>query len=242
LALTDHDTTLGLPEAVTAGRAEGVRVVPGVELSTATPHGELHILGYGINPEHGELQRMLADVRELNAGRLLHILERLRALGMDVPDNAIERDDDARSVGRPHIARAMVARGYATSVQDAFNRFLGDGRPAYVPRDKLAPEVAIQLIRQAGGLAFVAHPATLPDYEARLPELMVAGLAGIEAYYGEYDDNLRAHIAGVATRLGLLISGGSDYHGEGFKSGRELGAVTISAPVIERFLSALDAR
>jgi predicted metal-dependent phosphoesterase TrpH len=242
LALTDHDTTFGLPEALAAGRTQQLRVVPGIELSTAVPRGELHILGYGIDPDHAELQQTLAELRSASARRLLDMLDRLRALGMDVPDSAIARDDDARSVGRPHVARAMVARGYASSIRDAFNRFLGDGRPAYVPKDKLAPRAAIRLIRRAGGLAFMAHPGTLPDFEARLPELMDAGLVGMEAYYGEYDDALRAHLVSVATRLGLLISGGSDYHGEHFKSGRELGAVTIPVPIIERFLTALDAR
>jgi predicted metal-dependent phosphoesterase TrpH len=244
LALTDHDTTAGFPEAQAAGDRHAVRVIPGIELSTATsaPRGELHLLGYGIDPAHAEFQETLASLRVSSARRLLLILKRLRELGVDVPDSAIERGQDAHSLGRPHIARALVARGHAASIQDAFERYLGYGRPAYIPKDKLAPVAAIGLIRRAGGLPFMAHPATLPDYAARLPELIDGGLVGLEAYYGEYDAALRAQLADFAAQLGLLTSGGSDYHGENFKPGRELGAVEIPAAVATRFLTALDAR
>ena len=242
LALTDHDTTAGLPAALAAGRRCGLRIIPGIELTTMAPRGELHILGFGIDLNHAALQTTLTSLRVASERRLHAILERLRQLGMDVPDNSIARDDDRRSVGRPHVARALVAGGYAASIQEAFSRFLSEGRPAFVPKLMLAPAAAIDLILHAGGLPFLAHPASLPEFERALPDLIDAGLVGLEAFYGEYDNALRGNLAATARRLGLLISGGSDYHGENFKTGRELGAVAIPPEIVEQFMLALGSR
>lgn len=242
LALTDHDTTTGLAAAAAAGGRVGLRVIRGLELSTDVPRGELHILGYGIDPDDAALQAALADLRERGARRLHVMLERLREQGIDLPDAVIERRDERESVGRPHIARALVAAGHVGSIQEAFQRYLAHGRPAYVPKSKLAPADAIALVRGAGGLPFMAHPFSLPDFEEQLPELQAAGLAGLEAYYGEYDDERRRRLAELAAERGLLVSGGSDYHGEHFKQGRELGAVDLPGDVLPRFLGALDAR
>ena len=241
-ALTDHDTTAGLAEADAAGDAEGLRVVHGIELSTDVPRGELHLLGYGIDLDNDELQQTLAALREQSARRLLRILERLRELGIDLPDSVVERDDETRSVGRPHVARALVAAGHAASVQDAFDRYLGNGRPAYVRKARLAPVDAVRLVRRAGGLAALAHPFSLPAFRDHVPQLVSVGLAGLEVFYGEYDDARRRELAALAALNALLMTGGSDYHGENFKVGRELGAADIPPAVLARFLDALDAR
>jgi predicted metal-dependent phosphoesterase TrpH len=241
LALTDHDTTAGLPEALNAGREHGLPVVPGIELSTDTNEvGELHLLGYGIDPDHAELQAALEAFRRESAARLLRIIARLRELGINLPDEVAHPSHDTHSVGRPHIARALVASGVVGSVQEAFATYLGKGRPAYIPRSKATPEEAIRLVRAAGGLPVMAHPLTLPDYAARLPELIRSGLAGLEAYYGEYTEQQRDELARVAARHGLLATGGSDYHGENFKAGRELGSVHVPEPMVRRFLTALQ--
>jgi predicted metal-dependent phosphoesterase TrpH len=241
-ALTDHDTTLGLPDALASGERIGLRVIPGIELSTDVLSGEIHILGYGIDPMSDELQTTIARLREASLLRIHRIVARLDELGYPLPEGSVRPSGEGASIGRPHVARAMIAAGYVSSVAEAFDRFLGRDRPAYVKRERQQPAEAVELVRRAGGLPVLAHPLSVAGLDAALPELIDAGLAGLEAYYGEYTSEQRLAIARLADERGLLATGGSDYHGEGFRAGRELGGVTIPAPTIARFLAALDAR
>jgi predicted metal-dependent phosphoesterase TrpH len=215
LALTDHDTTLGVPEAVAAGDRFGVRVIAGIELSTDVERGEIHLLGYAIDPMSAELQVTLARLRDARQGRLTRMLQRLHQLGYPLPEDSVRPASDAASTGRAHVARAMVAAGYVDSVGEAFDRFLGQGRPAYVASERLSPEDAVRLVQRAGGLPVLAHPFSYREFESRLPALIEAGLEGIEVYYGEYDAARRGQLAALARRHGLLATGGSDYHGAG---------------------------
>lgn len=240
LALTDHDTTLGLEPAHAAADELGIRLIPGIELSTDVEPGEIHILGYGIDPANETLQGTLESLREARRTRIDRMVARLREIGIDLDRASIQPHTPGGSIGRPHVALAMMKAGYVGSIGEAFERYIGNGKPGYIPSRRLTPVEAIRLIRSAGGLPFHAHPLTSPQFPGNLPELIAAGLAGIEAYYGEYSLEQRSTIAAIAAQHHLLVSGGSDYHGEGFKAGRELGAVDLPDGVLEAFLAALD--
>lgn len=238
LALTDHDTTAGLEEAIGAGGAAGIMVIGGIELSTDVPSGELHILGYGIDPSYPPLVASLARFRAASVDRLETMLTRLADLGIALdPATIVPRRGD-HAVGRPHIARALVAAGYAASVADAFERYLGEGRPAYVRKERPPPAAAVELIRQAGGLPVLAHPLGVRELDAWLPALIERGLAGLECFYGAYALDRRLELAALADRLRLLATGGSDFHGESIDAQRKLGSVEIPVERVERFLDA----
>jgi predicted metal-dependent phosphoesterase TrpH len=243
IGLTDHDTTAGLAEATTAGQALGVRIIPGIELSTDVGAGEVHMLGYGIDPANTTLQTALVSYRQSRRERAERIIDRLRELGVDLPQGSVKATEGDASIGRPHIARAMIGAGYVESVSEAFDRYLGDGKPAYIASErKPTPAEAIQLIRAAGGLPIHAHPFSSDAFPATLPDLIAAGLAGIEVYYAEYTPEQRQELARIAAKYELLATGGSDYHGERFKERRDLGSVTLPADVLRRFLARLDSR
>jgi 3',5'-nucleoside bisphosphate phosphatase len=213
IALTDHDSTDGVAAAQTAGAEVGLRVVAGIEANTDRPNGEAHVLGYFVAHEQPEFQRTLTVLRAARAQRGERMVERLRAAGVDVAWERV-RALAQGAVGRPHVARALIERGYATSVDDAFARWLGRGRPGYVPRLKLSPVEAVRFIRSAWGVPVLAHPADIPDLEATLlPDLVAEGLLGLECYYGQYDDTTVSQLLALATARGLIATGGSDYHG-----------------------------
>lgn len=243
LGLTDHDTTAGLAEATATGKALGVRVIPGIELSTDVSAGEVHMLGYGVDPDDDTLQTALASYRQSRRERAERIIERLRELGVDLPEGSVKAPEGDASIGRPHIARAMIVAGYVETISEAFDRYLGDGKPAYIASErKPTPVEAIRLIRAAGGLPIHAHPFSSVEFPATLPDLITAGLAGIEVYYAEYTPERRRELARIAAEYNLLATGGSDYHGERFKERRDLGSVELPADVVRRFLARLDAQ
>jgi predicted metal-dependent phosphoesterase TrpH len=217
IALTDHDSTEGVAEAKAAGEQIGVVVVPGIEVNTTLPEGggEAHVLGYYLDMQQPAFQQTLATLRDARERRGERIVERLQAQGLHVSWERV-RELAHGAVGRPHVAQALIEKGYATSVADAFDRWLSRGRPGYVPRLKLSPEQAVQLIRSAWGVPALAHPAGIPGLEdAALPRLVAAGLLGLECYYGEYDASTVRWLVGLADRYGLIATGGSDYHGPG---------------------------
>jgi predicted metal-dependent phosphoesterase TrpH len=243
IALTDHDSTAGLPEAMATGAELGVRVIPGIELSTNISEGEVHILGYGIDPDDATLQAALARYRQARVARAIRIIDRLRGLGVELSEDAVLATADGASVGRPHIARAMIEAGYVGSVSEAFDRYIGNGKPAFIESErKPTPVEAIELIQAAGGLAIHAHPYTSERFPGSLAELVAAGLAGIEVYYAEYTPEQHRELARIAAEHGILAAGGSDYHGERFKERRDLGTAPLPVDVLDRFLQRLDAR
>lgn len=226
LAITDHDTLAGVRELRASGGAPaGLEVLPGIELNSvitepaAIGEGEVHILGLGVDPDDEELEAALAQQRARRRARFERMVARLRELGMAI-DGALERQQEQRAttdedaLGRPTLARALIACGYATSVEDAFERHLSKGRPAYVPRLGLNAVESIRAIRRAGGLASLAHFSEAPDQLGFLRELIDAGLNGLEVYYRAYDQGTVGLLADVATRLGLVKTGGTDYHGD----------------------------
>ncbi len=214
MALTDHDTVDGIIPALLAARAfPGLRVIPGVEISSDTAHGEVHILGYFIDYTGEALQASLERFRDSRRRRARGMIDRLGDLGIHISWQRIREIAGAGSIGRPHLAQAMLEKGYIASLQEAFTRYIAQGGPAYVEREKMTPVEAVELIVQADGLPVMAHPFTVTDPEAMIIELKAAGLAGIEAYYGDYGDDETEILVDLAGQHNLIASGGSDYHG-----------------------------
>ena len=215
IGLVDHDTTDGLAEATEAGERLGVTVVPGIEVNTDLPNkqGEAHVLGYYVEYDNPGFQAALRTLRDARERRGERMVERLREQGVNITWERV-REIAQGAVGRPHVARALMEQGYATSVGDAFDKYLSPGRPGYVPRYKLTPLDAVHFIKSARGVPVLAHPANIPEMEQRLlPELVIGGLQGLECYYGDYDDATVERLLKLADTYGLVPTGGSDYHG-----------------------------
>ena len=213
LAVTDHDSTDGLPEAIeTAREHPPLTIVPGIEINCDVEGAEIHVLGYCMDYEAPWFQEFCRAQRVERRARVHRTAERLAALGMPIDVEAVFALVQEGSAGRPHVARVMVERGYVKSVREAFDRFLAAGKPAHVPRKKLAPEDAVRLLRRAGGVPVFAHPG-LADRDALIPALIEAGLMGIECYYPEHSAAQRGAYVDLCRRHGLIATGGSDFHG-----------------------------
>lgn len=240
LALTDHDTTAGLPEAEAAAQGVSLSFIPGIELTTDVPLGELHVLGYAIDRDDSTLQETLQSLRQARVERLWRVLARLSSLGIDLDPARITPAHAGEAVGRPHIARALVETGHATSIADAFDRYLGDGKPAFVQKDRIAPDAAVRLIRAAGGIPVLAHPLTVVDLDDWLGRLIPAGLRGLECYYGKYSAAQRNNLVTIADEYGLIATAGSDFHGAGFDPRQALGSVDIPSSRFDAFVAELS--
>jgi 3',5'-nucleoside bisphosphate phosphatase len=212
IAITDHDHTAGIGEAVTAGAGAGIEVISGIELSATLDGEEIHILGYFVDPAHSALQEFLGLIREERRKRAHRIVEKLRGLNVSLDMDAVLEQAGAGSVGRPHIANAMVELGLTGSYQEAFFRYLGTGRPAFEDKFPVATGEAIRVIRMAGGLSFVAHPGTSMR-ESVLLALIREGIDGIEIVHPSHSPDLVKHYQGIADEYYLLTCGGSDFHG-----------------------------
>ena len=218
IAITDHDTIGGLREGRDAAARCGIEFIDGIEISAEYSPGTMHILGYFIDAASHGFNAVLAGLREARALRNPRIAQRLQGLGLDIAYEEVERLAGNDVVGRPHFARLLVERGYATSIRDAFDRYLGKGAPAYVEKARLSPTAAITLIHDAGGVAVLAHPyqlntASLEDAERVIVELAALGLDGVEAVYSRHREDQRHAYGEMARRNGLVVTGGSDYHG-----------------------------
>lgn len=223
LAITDHDTTEAIPAALYQAQHCGITLVPGVEVSTLSGQDEIHLLGYFVDPEHLELQTLLARMREARQERAQEMLARLAKLGLSIEwARVLEKSGGGGSIGRPHVAETLLEAGHVSSYDEAFDLWIGRGRPAYVERYKLEPEEAVQLVSRSGGLAVLAHPYIYDrqrkqkaglDLKRWLPRLRNAGLEGLEIYYPNYPRRASRHLLALAVQHGLLITGGSDFHG-----------------------------
>ena len=215
LAVTDHDTVTGLPEAIAAGARHGVRVIPGVELTAQVPRGSMHLLGYFTEPAPANLVDALEELTAFRETRIRAIVERMAALGVPLDWQDV-RSRAAGQLGRPHVAAALVAAGHADSITDAFDRWLADDRPAHVPSRGLDPVAAVRLVGDAGGAAVLAHPGSLALSPRHLTSfvqrLAAAGLAGIEVHRPEHTPEQRDVYQTIARRLHLVPCGGSDFH------------------------------
>lgn len=243
LSLTDHDTTQGVAEATTAAQRLGLRLIPGMELSTDLGPADVHLLAFGFDLGAEPLQAFLLSQREGRIGRTRRIIEILAENGMTLEMARVLEIAGEATVGRPHVARALVERGYVASVQQAFDDWLGNGKSADVNREKLSPEDAIGLVHDHGGVVFAAHPVFIgADYAGPLRELAAWGLDGVETFYKHYDaETVEAHRR-IAIDLGIGTSGGSDYHGLGNPDDREIGDIPFPDLEVEAFIAYLEGR
>jgi 3',5'-nucleoside bisphosphate phosphatase len=216
MAVTDHDTVAGLAEAAAAARVAGLRFVHGIEITAVDRERDVHVLGYFIDVDHPGLLVFLERQRALRVTRLREIGARLAALGVPLPVETVLADAAARpgsSVGRPMLGRALVDAGHVKSVQEAFDRFLAAGMPAFVPRLGSSPTSVIDVIHSAGGLASMAHPG-VTGRDDLIEPLAAAGLDALEVYHSDHSPEQQQRYAAAATRLRLAMTGGSDFHGD----------------------------
>ncbi len=218
VAITDHDTIEGIPEALRMGRQTGIRVIAGVEISAVYNPGTMHILGYFPTLPEG-FEQELEAVQEGRRQRYPKIIKKLNALGFTITGDDVSSVAGNAQIGRPHIAKALINKGYVKDFRTAFSRYLAKGKPAYVEKDKMNIAQALPLIRQYGGLPVLAHPYTLglEAYELKLlvQELKLSGLAGIEIFYPEHTKAQKKLYTSIARDLHLFMTGGTDFHGPG---------------------------
>lgn len=238
IAITDHDSVDGIPRALDAARSfPGLRVIPGVEINTDIPHGEVHILGYFIDYRNTSLNQTLKELRSSRYERGRKMLGRLAGMGIDLEWDRVLELATGGVVGRPHIAQAMLERGYTSSFRQAFTEYIGRNGPAYVPRKKVTPLEAVMLLLKAGGLPVLAHPADIESLDAFVLQLKKAGMVGIEVYYNGYSSRTIAQLQSLARKYELVACGGSDYHGLDDTIGTGIGSVGLPRESVERLLS-----
>ncbi len=214
ISITDHDSTDGVAPGLKAAKAfPGLTLIPGVEISTDLPDGEAHILGYFIDYSSRDFQKELARFRDSRLGRGKRMVEKLNDLGIKIDWARVQQIAGDGAIGRPHVAQAMLEKGYVKTFEEAFNKYIGHGGPAYVEREKMTPQEAVALVLYAKGIPVLAHPFTVPDPEAMVQSLKGVGLMGIEAYYKDNTpENTQATLK-LAEKYGLIVTGGTDYHG-----------------------------
>ncbi len=238
-ALTDHDSTEGIAEArQAAAKYAGFVLVPGVELSTDIEGDEVHVLGYFTfeQIENADLQAALAKFRAGRFERGKAMVEKLVAIGKPISWERVLEIAGEASVGRPHVAQALVEAGHVATIPEAFDLYICRNGPAYAEREKMTPLEAVQTLRRYGAPAVMAHPSFTKSAEVILPELVQAGLAGMEVYYKNYDEETVANLAAMAQRLGILPLGGSDYHALNNPGEREPGDIPLPDRVARDFL------
>ena len=216
VAITDHDSTEGLAEAFeTAKSFPKLSIIPGIELSTDVPGSEIHVLGYFIRYNDPQFQETLVHFRQGRRRRAQGMVEKLAELGVEIEWQRVQELAGDGAIGRPHIAQAMVEKGYIKYPQEAFANYIGRNGPAYVEREKLTAEDAVDFIQRQGGVAVLAHPAYIEEPEETVKLLKGTGLVGMEAYYAKYSPETIQELVDMAERHGLLPCGGSDYHALG---------------------------
>ena len=243
IAIADHDTVDGIAPALVAAKAfPWLKVMPCVEISTDVPNGEVHILGYFVDYTNQELEATLDRLRNSRRERGQGMVSKLESLGIHIKWQRVQEIAGSGSIGRPHIAQAMLEKGYITSLKEAFTKYISRGGPAYVEREKMTPVEAVELILQAKGLPVLAHPFTINDPETLVVELKVAGLVGIEAYYNGYTADEISRLVNLADKHGLIASGGSDYHGLDASSETMIGGVDVPIKSAEQLIALAERR
>lgn len=214
IALTDHDSIEGITPAIAAVKAfPDLTFIPGVEISTDLPDGEAHILGYFIDYTDPDFKKELEKFRDSRTGRGRRMVEKLNGLGKKIEWARVQEIAGDGAIGRPHVAQAMLEKGYVKTFEEAFDKYIGHGGPAYVEREKMTPEEAVKLILRAKGIPVLAHPFTVKDPAAMVKNLKTVGLMGIEAYYKDNTPAATQNSLKLAKRYGLIATGGTDYHG-----------------------------
>lgn len=232
ISICDHDTIAGLPEALSAAEGAGIELVPGIEISTYVGDSEVHILGYYFDSGDASFLSAIHEQCRERFARIEEIIRRLANLGVSLDLSPIDKAASFGSVGRLHIARAMVEQGFVSDTKEAFAKYIGRGKPAYVPRAHLSPGEACCVIRQARGIPVLAHPSLL-DSQKLIPKLVREGILGIEAFYSRVSLEVARHYCRRAEKLGLLVTGGSDCH-QGEPGEFLLGTVKLEYGYVEK--------
>lgn len=232
IAITDHDTLEGVAPAVAAGRMHKLEVIPGIELGSERQGEEIHILGYLMELHNRDFLEKLSLFRDSRLARMEKMVHKLQEFGLPIDLNRVMAISGSGSIGRPHLAAALLETGAVANASEAFDKYIGAGRPAYVPRFKLDPAEAVRLIQEAGGVPVLAHPG-LNTSTQLIIELVGAGLAGLEAYHPVHSREQASYYHRLAIENGLIVTGGSDYHGPVHKAGCRLGSETVPVSVVE---------
>lgn len=238
IAITDHDILDGIEPALSAGEQYGVEVIPGVELSAECDGQEVHILGFYMDCQNQRFREKLQEFRGTRHVRAMGMVDKLNHLGIDIEYDDVFRRADLSSIGRPHVAAALLEKGHVATISEAFNRFLGDGGPAYLPKQKLSPAEAVAMILDVDGIPVLAHPGVFQ--QNILPELVSSGLMGLEAFHPYHTAELLHHYCDLAKQYNLLITGGSDCHG-GARGKMAMGSVRVPYEHVDALKEARDA-
>ncbi len=231
IAITDHDILNGYQEAIPIAVQLGLELIPGLEMSASWDGREVHVLGFLIDPAHAAFQRILADQRTRRVHRIHDMVEALRARGLMITAEEVLALAGVGAVGRPHVAQALLKHGYVSTLKEAFDRYIGNNSPAYVPGSPLSPKIAIDAIRAAGGVPVLAHPVYLKD-DSLIEQMVTDGLAGVEVYHSSHTPDIVRRYEQLAQRLGLLKTGGTDYHGAS-KEGLPIGSTKVPYALVD---------
>jgi 3',5'-nucleoside bisphosphate phosphatase len=237
IGITDHDSVSGVKAAREVSSKIGIEVIPGVEISTEIGDSEIHILGYFIDPDNKELERYLVFFREERYKRALRIVEKLNILGFSLKMDDVMHHAKDSAIGRPHIAQALLEKGFVNSFFEAFNKYIGNNGPAFEKKVHLSPQSACKIINDAGGLSFIAHPGKMQEH--LIKELIDAGIDGIEVIHPSHSANQSKYYRGITNEYFLLESGGSDFHGGRREDDGNLGKYFINYKAIDAMRSRL---
>jgi predicted metal-dependent phosphoesterase TrpH len=232
ISITDHDTVNALDDVASFSDDRSIEIIPGVELSTNYNDSEIHILGYFVNVRNRHLLESLTVFREERLKRVERIVDKLNRMNIPLTVESVLANAGSGAVGRPHVANALVNGGHASSYQQAFNKYIGEGRPAYEKKSVVSPEETIRLIADAGGLSFLAHPGRSID-ESTLTHLIKSGLDGIEVVHPSHTPELAKYYRGIVSQYYLLESGGSDFHGGLKNDDQQFGQVNIPLSTVD---------
>jgi hypothetical protein len=243
IALCDHDSVDGVVPALEAARGfPQIRVIPSVEVSTYAPGSEVHLLGYFIDYTDPELKATLVSLRRSRRERAKRMIAKLKGLDVHIDWGRVQEIAGSGSIGRPHIAQAMLEKGYVTSFKEAFTKYIGFKGPAYVERQKITPAEAVALLTKAGGLPVLAHPLTVNNPETMIAKLSTAGLVGLEVNYNGYTENESESLAQLAKKYDLIATGGSDYHGLDDSAETMLGGTYVPEESAEQLIALAQSR
>lgn len=237
LAISDHDNLAAYFEIRSYADERGVTLIPGMELSCEVGGVDVHVLAYAFNALDEHIEQRLRGFRETRHRRGYAIVQRLRALGIDISAERVDQLAAGGAMGRPHVARALVEAGHVASVSEAFDKYLGTGKPGYVEKERFAIREAVALIHAAGGVTSIAHPTLYPDHNRLVPSLLDEGIDAVEVMHPQVDENHRERYANLARFRGKFVTGGSDDHGT-VKTAQTLGTIrvpeTLIGPILDR--------